>query len=385
MKRRKPPSTQPGWDRFDVALVDNRSQRFLANTLARAEERSQENLKKQWRRLYKRTESWVRHLGLNCRVARIHSVRFPDSDIRIHPTTLYTWGDGIQLTGSEILQLMNRTRITFLSPYMRQRDADNHDGDAHLMAVSGPVYVLADDHGKALSKDRPLLCVSVAGLNLASSLEDRTRFLRSTPRGMVINRLGVQRIRLIWHHALVLFQEASVEFPVLCAIGAAEDTIDVANTYATALVDQLSRCSYGTRAVCVSLPDPDDYRSFRAVLRRRRIQLKTTVLLTTVHSMVGLAREFSVAGRSTGILNPSDAQAIRQGSLGMHWRGHRVAMQELLAVQTTLLLQHIDVNFTAWGKRAHAIWCGTRKRKISSALHPHHRITRSVSRGTGED
>ena len=101
--------------------------------------------------------------------------------------------------------------------------------------------------------------------------------------------------------------------------------------------------------------------------------------------MVGLAREFSVAGRSTGILNPSDAQAIRQGSLGMHWRGHRVAMQELLAVQTTLLLQHIDVNFTAWGKRAHAIWCGTRKRNISSSLHPHHRITRSVSRGTGED
>ena len=60
--------------------------------------------------------------------------------------------------------------------------------------------------------------------------------------------------------------------------------------------------------------------------------------------MMGLARRISNHGSRSGILNPADAEAVRNGRMGMYWTGYHIALEELVAVQTTLLLQNIDVN-----------------------------------------
>ena len=64
------------------------------------------------------------------------------------------------------------------------------------------------------------------------------------------------------------------------------------------------------------------YKDFEDVLNKRGKELKTTsVVLTYRHSMLGLAHYLARTKRETGILNPSDARAIRQGSMGMSWLG----------------------------------------------------------------
>lgn len=53
----------------------------------------------------------------------------------------------------------------------------------------------------------------------------------------------------------------------------------------------------------------------------------------------------------TGILHPSTAPAVRQGFLGGRWYKGPIGMEELLAVQTTVLLHHRDVNEDLWVNR----------------------------------
>ena len=47
-----------------------------------------------------------------------------------------------------------------------------------------------------------------------------------------------------------------------------------------------------------------------------------------------------------GIMNPSDVVALRRGNIGMYWDGGHVALEEVMAVQTTILLHHRGVNPT---------------------------------------
>eukprot|EP00995_Heteronema_vittatum_P002015 NODE_1287_length_1009_cov_288.404167_g894_i0.p2 GENE.NODE_1287_length_1009_cov_288.404167_g894_i0~~NODE_1287_length_1009_cov_288.404167_g894_i0.p2 ORF type:complete len:155 (-),score=55.90 NODE_1287_length_1009_cov_288.404167_g894_i0:157-621(-) len=72
--------------------------------------------------------------------------------------------------------------------------------------------------------------------------------------------------------------------------------------------------------------------------------LKTCVVLLEDKSMVALADHLARQGLTAGLLNPSDVQAVRQGYIGMYWDGGHIALEELLAMQTTLLLQHRGIN-----------------------------------------
>ena len=64
--------------------------------------------------------------------------------------------------------------------------------------------------------------------------------------------------------------------------------------------------------------------------------------------MMCLADHLSRQGQRAGILNPSDVQAVRRGYIGMVWDGGDIALEELLAMQTTLLLHHKGVNPTSY-------------------------------------
>ena len=60
--------------------------------------------------------------------------------------------------------------------------------------------------------------------------------------------------------------------------------------------------------------------------------------------MVDIADNIARQHRRAGLLNPSDWQALRHGFMGMYWDGGHIALEEILAMQTTLLLQHVGVS-----------------------------------------
>lgn len=65
-----------------------------------------------------------------------------------------------------------------------------------------------------------------------------------------------------------------------------------------------------------------------------------------MHGMVSLASYITnKLNLLAGILNPSDVLALRNGTMGVFWdEGEDIALEEVLAVQTTLLLQHVGIN-----------------------------------------
>ena len=141
-------------------------------------------------------------------------------------------------------------------------------------------------------------------------------------------------MRYIWHHALVLFQQEKVRYPVLCAIGCgafAGDIKNVTESYAQALVDVLCHYGYDMSVVFVSLPNATHHKVFTEIITRSSRRLKCMVALTNVHGMVGLAQSISEQlNEKSGILNPSDVLAVRKGRMGMHWYHGHIALEQAI-------------------------------------------------------
>jgi hypothetical protein len=163
-------------------------------------------------------------------------------------------------------------------------------------------------------------------------------------------------MRLIWYHCCRAWQRFGVAVPVLSAIGCGAfrgdgpDAARVPYLWAEALAWALGRGGddYGFDAVVVALPvfgGDDNFTPFVDVLRRSADRLAVPVVLTRRHGMLSVAaRVAGTLGRRAGFLNPSDVVALQAGKMGMYWdRGH-VALEELLAVQTTVLFHHRDLN-----------------------------------------
>jgi hypothetical protein len=291
--------------------------------------------------------------------------RKPDTP-PITPQGMYfrdaTMGRG-GLSGQELLELMKTTQLTYLNDRHRadmqevvdatRRDGRNELGDLHdsLCAVSGDVYIVVDPKlgTPILHQKIRVFCVSIPGIDFAKGLY-RSHFTRDG----TVNDLARVRMIHIWSHSMDLFQAAKVEIPVLCAIGCGAfkgDVQGVVMAYALALLSVLSFSDYDMKAVCVSLPSPGHYEIFRHVFSHSN-QCKVPVILTKEHGMLDLALHLSRADFRAGILNPSDADAVLRGSIGMYWLGHHIAFEELLAVQTTLLLQHKDFDPIPWKNRS---------------------------------
>jgi hypothetical protein len=329
--------------------------------------RNKMGLYKQWLRLYDRMTAFIDGLGLvdmdQSLPAAIRYKVVRGGAIR-HDKT-YAYDDGaMTVTGERIDALQRAARITYLQGHVSQHDADNHklprrveywpEGEyslGQLIAVSGPVLILTDDDLVTLPDPPTVWCVSIAGINFEYNASDRERF---STAGRT-NDAARMRICRIWHHTLRSFQTAGVTCPVLCAIGCgafAGNVERVPETYAAALMDVLTVADYGTEAVFVSVVHPAHLAAFRAAVAAREGQLKTRVILAGDHGMLGLAIALARKGFPTGILNPSDVEAVRNGGMGMYWNGGHIALEELLAVQTTVLLQHIDLNPGLWRTKA---------------------------------
>ena len=233
--------------------------------------------------------------------------------------------------------------IGILLPRRRRVAGSREFSRSQLIAVSGPVYVVADEAGESVARTpTTLLCVSIPGINFEYGEEDKKKFIQMPEN--VPNMAGLARMQCIWHHTMRLFQDAKVTHPVcgggslsnllpvpLCAIGCgafAGDVNAVPIAYALQLCQVLTMNDYGMQTVFVSLVDPEHFKAFSHALERYKDMVRCTVVLTRSHGMLGLARHLSQKGLRSGFLNPSDAQAVRKGAIGMYWHGYDIALEE---------------------------------------------------------
>jgi hypothetical protein len=339
---------------------------LASTTLLNAEPKSGDPLRIQWSTMYRPMLEFLTSLGANFAKVTKRSIRFNGSGVSIDPAKEYKCGSAFTLDGDSIITAMDVTVISYIQGHLSEEEARMHIGksenaklpgidfsNGQLMAVTGPVWFVADDGATSIPReDPPVVCVSIPGINLNYSPEDQEMFGENIGGEFHrMNKAGVGRVRLIWHHALYMFEQYKVMCPVLCAIGCgifAENTEGVPDVYANALVDVLKRYRGSFECIFVSLVNGDHFRTFRDVFKKRIAEVHVTVAFTMGHGMTGLARSLTEKKRTAGILNPSDAEAVRKGCMGMYLHGKHIALEEVIAVQTTLMLQHIDMNKRLW-------------------------------------
>jgi hypothetical protein len=246
-----------------------------------------------------------------------------------------------------------------------------------------------------------IIC-SIPGINFAYSATDTAAFTNLAPaddtdddgadegggdsqgrrrrRRVVSKDKAMRRMEVIWDHVLrVMDSVHRCEYAVLCAIGCGAFKGPygsvVTRLWAAALHRVLGTASKPfkhLKAVFLSLPTfgaDNNFGPFAAVLSsgikqsesdsaaasQGSIGLQIPLILIEDASMMAIAVHLTTQlgsktskspGQQTvvGILNPSDVLAIRRGWIGMYWDGGHIALEELMALQTTMLTQHVGLN-----------------------------------------
>jgi hypothetical protein len=247
------------------------------------------------------------------------------------------------------------------------------------VAVVGPVHVVFDAAFRPQAPGpRPLVCVSIPAPDFAAKTSaERARFVVDAAE----SRAATARVRddrgeallrhlgATWRRALACMREAHVDYACLCAIGCGAfkgrgeaEVVDLPSYYARALCRALAEEDYGFRGVVVATPvfvdaDGRNHAQFADALTEAFRgpadgAPRCPVLLTSVHSMIDAADRLARDNPDAvvGLLNPSDATAVRAGYLGMYFDGGSgtIAVEELLALQTTLLMGHVGLNPGPW-------------------------------------
>jgi hypothetical protein len=246
----------------------------------------------------------------------------------------------------------------------------NRYRDARRVMISGPVSLLYDNDYDAIAKPPTIVVCSTPGINFAYSKEDVADFTEADEDGgprMIDHEKAIAHMTKVWAHVLVVMDEFyRVQFPVLCAIGCGAFRGKFGNMvprlWATALHRVLStRRFHHIHAVFLSAPtfgDTSNYAPFVHTLRNlsegsdKSIPLKVPVVVTEDMSMVTIASQLADWGFAAGILNPSDVEAMRRGWIGMYWDGGHIAVEEILAMQTSMLVHHVGVNPDLYGDPA---------------------------------
>jgi hypothetical protein len=248
------------------------------------------------------------------------------------------------------------------------------------LMISGPVRVLYDGRYKPLPKPPVVVVCSIPGINFAYSDIDRHYFTKPsddddvmTSSNMIDKEKVLRRMRLVWQHLLLVMDDKyRVQFPVLCGIGCGAFKgvygAQIPRLWGRALAEVLcnsTKVLKHVRAIFVSLPTFGKDNNFAPFQHSMHEVLKDNadvpycpIVLVEDASMVDIAVALTTAlppgigdamGCSStppvvGMLNPSDVQAIRHGWVGMYWDGGHIALEEVLAMQTTLLLHHVGLN-----------------------------------------
>jgi len=305
----------------------------------------------------------------------------------------------ITMTAAQVDNMAKQSIVThvgrrpknLLLPNTNQGNVDSISYRDHLktqqLMVSGPVSILYDGRYQPLSNGGPrdIIVCSTPGINFAYSKVDKHYFSKVNPDAdepggpKILDKDKIlSRMRLIWQHVLLIMDERHrVEYPVLCAIGCGAFKgvygAAIPRMWATALAQVICN-SYKVfkhiKAVFVSLPTfgrDNNFAPFQCSIKEVLAACPGVphcpIVLVEDASMIDLALSLLSAetqqkpltngvdtvGRNAqtavvGVLNPSDVQALRHGWIGMYWDGGHIALEEVLAMQTTLLFHHVGLN-----------------------------------------
>ena len=262
-----------------------------------------------------------------------------------------------KITRQSMERLQATAEITMLegrvagdAPYVTKDDgvklSRQQEFQAKYVCVSGYVSsVFGNDYRSVPNTGARFLAVSIPGVNFRYSKADIEAL---TENGAVREDKARATMQDIWRHALSVMHLRGVEVPVLCAIGCGAfrgSHSQVPRLWAEALAAALHASpAFAFRAVVVSVPTfgaDNNHDPFSSVFGTPE-NAGLRVTLTKDHSMVAVAALLAERGIPAAILNPSDPEAVRCGKMGMYWDGGHIALEEILALQTTLLLQVCD-------------------------------------------
>lgn len=271
---------------------------------------------------------------------------------------IYNNAENFTLSVQDINELFDSAKIHYIEGLVNKEIINNFnsianindDGiivkdtiTAQLFAIVGKAYVLCDEKGESLPKsDKPHIIVSVPGINFAYSTSDCNFFMKN---GSIDIEIATHRMKNIWIHILHCMKTYEVQIPCLNAIGcgAFVDKEGLApKLWAQSLKYVLQNNNFGFVAIVMCLPDTSNYDAFYEVFKDTN-DLSNNLILSNKSNMITTTRALSCIGYTTGMLNPSDWEAIMHGKLGMYWNGGHIALEEVIALTTTLLLHHGDV------------------------------------------
>lgn len=236
------------------------------------------------------------------------------------------------------------------------------------IAVVGPVRLLFDSNFDPINQKEEVICVSVAAPNFsAHNSATRNAYVTEGTPCMIKEedkkRLVTDRLKVLWTTVLSSLEQHSVKYFCINAIGCGafkgrgdKAVINLPNLYAETLRECITEKDYGLKVLFILIPiftdnEKDNFNAFKNVFSEPWAKKSNvTVAISPKHSMLDIALTMAKSNEKVGILNPSDPMAVRSGYLGMFWDGGmgQYALEEVLALQTTLLAGHCGFNPGPW-------------------------------------
>ena len=232
------------------------------------------------------------------------------------------------------------------------------------IAIAGPVYRIFDEtYFPEERNSPPFISVSASALNFqAKGAAARSQFIGNDspsntdiPEGM--RGQVTEEMKRILRLVFGAMKHQGVTIPCFPAFGCGAFATGVASIptlWAQAFLTIMKEYSRDFSCFIFALPG-DNYTTFHNVFKNDR-ELQRPVVLLRPYSIITLAHHLSrnlaesrlASGKPhrVGVLNPSDPVATRLGCIGTGWLKGHVALEELFAVFTTLLTQHVDIDPT---------------------------------------
>ena len=220
-----------------------------------------------------------------------------------------------------------------------------HDPEGHENLEEGDCIVNVPDEKKDLTQS-----------NMCWDLSEYDNRQRMNVALLLDPQKVIDQAAKIWALILTVMQKQGVQYPVLngigCGVFRGPCDSKVFDLWAQALVLALKSKEWGFEVIFFCQPtflSRPLYEAFANRFNELQDNMGTNVIppivLCDTHGAIPLAdflgREYGVRA---GLLNASDAHAVRQGFLGMYFDGGDAALEEQLAVQTSMLLQHRAIN-----------------------------------------
>lgn len=263
--------------------------------------------------------------------------------------------DHWELNGNVIKQMANAARFYHAPEAGMTTTGDRRNGQK--TAIVGPVYIVCDAEAnprKISPTQKQILMISIAGINLSYDRKEQALYY---PMGVLNVQLFMEQAYWMWHMIIEAAIRQKVQIVVTSAIGCGAfkgNFQNIATYYANALKYILStkniKTTLRTFVICFIKKDIANHGLFSEVFEGYSHDHINVVILPD-HDMIHITdrlSEFFEKDNSVALVNPSDYEAVREGKIGMYFDGGHIAVEEMLALSTTVLTMHVKINSSLW-------------------------------------